>query len=169
MELHPAARALRRHQRDPGPVRPAQPSPDLAWLRHPALTGLDATEWDILITRLLTLHDTQRESQLDKRRGHRPRFKGDGTTGRRPVLTLADRLLAVLLHQRLGLPQTAIARLFGVSPFTINRRIRNIRQLLQAADHTIQPADHQLPDLEALHNLAASHGITTPTEIKSAS
>lgn len=146
-----------------------QPSPDLAWLRHPALTGLDTAEWDTLVTRLLALHDAQREGQLDKRRGHRPRIKGDGTTGRRPVLTLADRLLAVLLHQRLGLPQTAVARLYGVTPFTINRRIRDVRQLLQTAGHTIQPTEHQLPDLGALHDLAINAGISIPTEIKSAS
>ncbi len=146
-----------------------QPSPDLTWLRHPALTGLDTTEWDTLVTRLLALHDAQREGQLDKRRGHRPRIKGDGTTGRRPILTLADRLLAVLLHQRFGLPQTAVARLYGVTPFTVNRRIRDVRQLLQAAGHTIQPAEHQLPDLDALHDLAINAGIAIPTEIKSAS
>ncbi|MGW3168483.1 ISAzo13 family transposase, partial [Streptomyces sp. NPDC001142] len=146
-----------------------QPSPDLAWLRHPAFTGLTAAEWDTLIAQLLTLHDAQREGQLDKRRGHRPRIKGDGTTGRRPVLTLADRLLAVLLHHRLGLPQVAVARLYGVTPFTINRRIRDIRQLLQAAEYTIHPAGPQLADLDALHDLAASHGISTATEIKSAS
>jgi hypothetical protein len=38
-----------------------QPSPDLAWLRHPGFTGLTATEWDTLIAQLLALHDTQRE------------------------------------------------------------------------------------------------------------
>jgi hypothetical protein len=40
-----------------------QPSPDLAWLAHPALTGLPAPQWDGLISTLLTLHDQQREAQ----------------------------------------------------------------------------------------------------------
>ena len=52
-----------------------QPSPDLAWLCHPALTGMPAAEWDALITTLMTLHERQREASLDKRRGHRPRIK----------------------------------------------------------------------------------------------
>ncbi|MFJ7496884.1 transposase family protein [Streptomyces sp. NPDC097727] len=59
---------------------------------------------------------------------------GPPGTGRRSVLTLADRLLATLLHYRLGLPQVAIARLFTVMPFKINRRIRDIRQLLARLD-----------------------------------
>jgi type II secretory pathway pseudopilin PulG len=72
-----------------------RPSPDLAWLAHPALTGLPAGEWDALVTRLMTLHDQQREADLGKRRGHRPRLIAPGA-GRRPVLTLADRLLATV-------------------------------------------------------------------------
>ena len=43
--------------------------------------------------------------------------------GRRPVLTLADRLLATTLHQRLALPQVAIASLFTVRPETINQQL----------------------------------------------
>jgi hypothetical protein len=50
-----------------------RPSPELAWLCHPALTGLPAAEWDALASALMSLHDEQREASLDKRRGHRPR------------------------------------------------------------------------------------------------
>ena len=71
---------------DPYPF--GQPSPDLAWLCHPALTGLSGPEWDTLITTLMALHDQQREASLDARRGHRPRRAAPGT-GRRPVLTQA--------------------------------------------------------------------------------
>ncbi|WTD65348.1 ISAzo13 family transposase [Micromonospora sp. NBC_01638] len=144
-----------------------QPSPDLTWLRHPALTGLPAPDWDTLITTLMTLHDEQRETSLDKRRGHRPRLTAPGT-GRRPVLTLADRLLATLIHQRLGLPQTAVAVLLSVRPETINRHIRQIRQLLQQAGHTIQPSPHQLANLDDLYNLATAEDIPNPPEIKTA-
>jgi len=136
-----------------------QPSPDLAWLRHPALTGLPVAQWDALTAALLTLHDQQREASLNQRRGHRPRLTASGT-GRRPILTLADRLLATILHQRLGLPQTAIAALFSVRPETINRRIREIRQLLEQAGHPIQPATPQLATLDHLYSLAAAEGIT---------
>ena len=51
-----------------------QPSPDLAWLCHPALTGLPAQDWDALTAALMKLHDQQREISLHKRRGYRPRL-----------------------------------------------------------------------------------------------
>ena len=86
----------------------------------------------------MTPHDQQRETSLDKRRGHRPRLIAP-SVGRWPVLTLPDRLLATILHQRLALPQTAIAALSGVRPETVNKRIRDIRQLLDQAGYTIQP------------------------------
>lgn len=146
-----------------------QPSPDLAWLHHPVLTGMPAHEWDALITTLTSFHEDQREADLDKRRGHRPRIKGDGDTGRRPVLTLADRLLATVLHYRLGLPQIAVAALFNVHPGTVNRRIRDIRGLLTQAGHTVQPADLQLAGLNDLYTLANTAGIPTTSEIKTAS
>jgi len=144
-----------------------RPSPDLAWLCNPALTGLPAQEWDTLIAALMTLHDQQRETSLDKRRGHRPRLAAPGT-GRRPLLTLADRLLATILHQRLALPQVAIAALFSVRPETINKRIRDIRQLLDQAGHTIQPVPHRLASLDDLYSLATAEEITVPPEIKTA-
>jgi len=144
-----------------------QPSPDLAWLCHPALTGLPPQQWDAQIAALMTLHDQQRETSLDKRRGHRPRLIAPGV-GRRPLLTLADRLLATVLHQRHALPQTAIAALFGVRPETVNRRIRDIRQLLDQAGYTIEPGPHRLASLEDLSNLAAAEGILAPAEIKAA-
>jgi hypothetical protein len=144
-----------------------RPSPDLAWLHHPALTGLPAHEWDALIAALMSLHDQQRETSLDKRRGHRPRLAAPGA-GRRPVLTLADRLLATTLHQRLALPQVAIAALFSVRPETINKRIRDIRELLDQASHTIQPGPYRLARLDDLYNLATAAEITVPPEIKTA-
>jgi hypothetical protein len=145
-----------------------QPSPDLAWLCHPALTGLPPAEWDALITTLMTLHDQQREESLDKRRGHRPRIKAGPGTGRRPVLTLADRLLAAILHCRLALPQVAIAALFGVRPETVNKRIRDIRQLLDQAGYPIKPSPHHLASLDDLYQLARSTGIAIQPEIKAA-
>jgi hypothetical protein len=144
-----------------------QPNPDLAWLCHPALTGLPACQWDALITTLITLHDQQREASLDARRGHRPRRTAPGT-GRRPVLTLADRLLATILHYRLALPQVAIAALFSVRPETINKRIRDTRQLLDQAGHVTQPSPQRLASLDDLYRLTAAEGIVTPSKIKTA-
>ena len=149
------------------PYPPGRPSPDLAWLCHPALTGLTAPQWDALIATLMMLHGQQREASLDKRRGHRPRLIAPGV-GRRPVLTLADRLLATFLHQRLALPQVAIAALLSVRPETINKRIRDIRQLLDQAGHAIQPGPHRLASLDDLYSLAAARGITVTPEIKTA-
>jgi hypothetical protein len=144
-----------------------QPSPDLARLCHPALTGLPPQEWDALIATPMTLHDQQRETSLDARRGHRPRLTAPGT-GRRPVLTLADRLLATILHHRLALPQVTIAALFSVRAETINRRIRDIRQLLDQAGHVIQPGPHRLTGLDDLTSFATTKGIPISSEIKTA-
>ena len=162
---------LRPEAYDPGAGAPEpfdQPSPDLAWLCHPALTGLPGTEWNALMTTLMSLHDQQREASLDKRRGHRPRIKAGEGTGRRPVLTLADRLLAAVLHYRLALPQVAIAALFGVRPETVNKRIRDIRQLLDQAGYAIQPGQRRLANLDDLYDLARSTDIAIQPEIKTA-
>jgi Rhodopirellula transposase DDE domain len=144
-----------------------RPSPDLAWLCHPELTGLPAQDWGSLTATLMTLHDQQRETSLHKRRGHRPRLTAPGA-GRRPVLTLADRLLAAVLHQRLALPQVAIAALFGVRPETINKRIRDIRQLLHQAGYVIQPGPRRLAGLDDLYRLATAAGIVIPSETETA-
>jgi transposase len=151
-----------------GPDPFDRPSPDLAWLCHPAVTGLPATDWDTLITTITVLHDQQREAELDKRRGHRPRKTRPGA-GRRPLLTLADRLLATVLHHRLALPQTAVAALFGVRPETINRRIRDTQRLLDQAGYTITPADEPLATLNDLYRLAATARIAIPEQITTAS
>jgi hypothetical protein len=145
------------------------PSPDLAWLAHPAITGMPNANFTDLVGRLLNLHHGQREDQLHQRRGGRQRIKGEGAaTGRRPVLTLPDRLLATMLHYRLALPQTAIAALFGVTAFTINRRLRDLRQLLEQDGTTLQPAQTRLLTLDDLHHYTEQAGIATPQEIKSA-
>jgi hypothetical protein len=115
----------------------------------------------------MTLHDQQRETSLDKRRGHRPRLTAPGT-GRRPVLTLADRLLATVLHHRLALPQVAIAALLRVRPETVNRRIRDIRQLLERAGYVIEPGPHRLASLNDLYGLAIAAGIVISPETKTA-
>jgi hypothetical protein len=75
---------------------------------------------------------------------------------------------ATTLHQRLALPQVAIAVLFSVRPETINKRIRDIRQLLDQAGHTIQPGPHRLASLDDLNSLATAAEITVPPEIKTA-
>ena len=153
----------------PDPVPFDEVSPQWAWLRHPTLTGMDTKAFDALVGELAVAHAGQREGQLDRRRGGRPRTVGGPTTGRPPALTLGDRLLATVLHQRMGLPQVAIAALLGVRPETINRRIRDIRQLLTTTGHTIPPADQHLTSLDDLHSLTTAAGINQPEKIKTAS
>jgi hypothetical protein len=111
----------------------------------------------------MTLHEDQREASLDKRRGHRPRQAAPGP-GRRPVLTLADRLLAAVLHYRLGLSQVAIGVLLGVRPETVSKRIRDVRQLLKQAGHNIHPYPNRLASLDDLYDLARSAGINYPRQ-----
>jgi hypothetical protein len=53
-----------------------QPSPDLAWLVQPTLTGLAPHQWDALITTLMTLHEHQPKTSHDKSRAHPPRNNG---------------------------------------------------------------------------------------------
>ena len=153
-------------QAGPAPHPFDQPSPGLAWLCHPALTGLPARQRDTLISELMTLYDQRREADLERRRGHR-RLAAPGT-GRRPILTLADRFLATALHQHLALPQVAIAILFSVRPETINRRIRETCEFLNQAGHTIQPGQHQIASLDDLYSLAAAEGIIIPPQTNTA-
>src|SRR5436309_2210651 len=98
-----------------------------------------------------------RAAARDRRRGYRPRH-GPGAGGRTRH-TLAGKLAAAILHHRRGLPQTAIAALFGTSPAAISRHIGDIRRLLAQTGNTIQPATSKLATLEALYRHAAAHGI----------
>jgi hypothetical protein len=144
-----------------------QPSPDVAWLCHPALTGLTLEAFDALVDTLTAPYATRREAQLTARRGDRPRANGspEAVTGRRPKITLADRLLAAVLHDRLGLPQAVLATLFSVTPQTINTRIRDIRAVLDATGRAIEPADQRLSTLDELYSLANSLGVPRQLEI----
>ena len=101
------ARAFRPRGQGQPPAAPDpfdQPSPALAWLRHPALTGLPAAEWNALIATLVPLYDQQREAALESGAATSPGQAAPGP-GRRPVLTLADRLLAAILHTVTGCPK----------------------------------------------------------------
>lgn len=62
----------------------------------------------------------------------------------------------------------AIAALSGVRPETVNKRIRDIRPLLDQAGHTIQPGPHRLASLDDLYKLARPADIAIQPEIKTA-
>ena len=142
-----------------------------AMLTDPALTGMDHDHWEELIGELAAARTAQREEDLHQRRGgDRQKTPTAGLyTGQRPGLTLVDRLLATLLHERFRLPQVAIARLFAVAPQTVNRRIRKTHQVLDEIRHTIPPAEHRLATLDELADLATHLGITPTSENKTTS
>jgi hypothetical protein len=117
---------------------PAMPDTGRAWLTHPALTGLSPTAWDELITKLAVPRDAQREAILHNRRGG-SRQAASGP-GRRPTMTLADRVAATLIRDRFSLPAKDIAALFNVTVTTINKVIRETRQLLEQIKHVTEPS-----------------------------
>ena len=160
------------HCRDGIPPIPPQdlPGPGRAWLAHPDLTGLPHDQWDQLITQLRAARELQREEDLHQRRGgDRQKVPAAGLyTGRRPGLTLVDRLLATLLHQRFKLLQVAIAPLFTVTPVTLNCAVSQTRRLLDEIGHTIEPAATRLATLDDLADLATRLGITPTLKIKTA-
>jgi transposase len=143
----------------PQPALPGPPPPDLAWLAHPAITGMPGPALDALAA--------LREAALDRRRGHRPRQQPPGT-GRRPRLTLTAKLLAAILRDRHHLPCKAIATLLGARHELISRYTSDIRRLLRQTGHAIQPAPRKLATLDDLCRHATAHGIPVPAKIKSA-
>jgi transposase len=165
--LHPQAATAPAAPPAPAPRRPARPRPDLAWLAHPAITGMPGPALDALTAALTGPAAALREAALDRRRGYRPRQIAPGT-GPRPRHTLAGKLTAAILHDRHGLPQKAIAALFQTTPEVISRHIGDIRRLLHQAGHAIQPGPAKLATLDDLYRHATAHGITTPAEIKTA-
>ena len=143
-------------------ARPARPGPDLDWLTRPAITGLPGPALDALTAALAGPAAALREAAADRRRGYRPRH-GHGHGGR-PRHTLPGKLTAAILHDRHGLPQTAIAALYQTSPATISRHIGDIRRLLAQTGNTITPAARKLTTLDDLYQYAAGHGITIPAK-----
>jgi transposase len=156
--LHPDQPA---HTADATPP-PAMPHTRRTWLTHPALTGLSPTAWDELITKLAVPRDAQREAILHNRRGG-SRQAASGP-GRRPTLALADRVAATLIRDRFSLPTKHIAALLNVSVTTINKIIRETRQLLQQTKHVTEPSTTPLTTLAEFNAYATTTGATPPNE-----
>ena len=150
----------------PPPPPASQARPDLSWLARPAITGLPGPALDALTAALAAPAAQIREAQLSRRRGDRPRQHAPAT--RAPALTLTARILAVILHDRLGLPQTEIAALCHTRPDTLSRNISQIRRLIPRTGHTIHPATRKLTTLTDLYAYAADHGINPPAKINTA-
>jgi hypothetical protein len=159
----------------PAPAAPAAPAarpgspppPGLAWLLHPAITGMTGPAFDALTAQLTAPAAALREAALHRRRGCRPRQQPPGT-GRRPRITLTAKLLATVLRDRHGLPCHAAAALLGIRHELTSRYTTATRRLLHQAGHTIEPSPHQLTTLDDLCRYATTHGITIPAKIKPA-
>lgn len=95
---------------------------------HCAFTGISGRHLGLLLGELEPRYDAAREDRLYQHRGrHRLRQPGAGA---RPRLSLTDRLVATLVHLRLGIPHAALAVVYGVDRATITRAIGQIRPLL---------------------------------------
>ena len=162
--LHPDT-GQARGPAEPGPHAPA--GWDRAALAHPALTGLPRNDLQDLAAALTGPWSTQREQDRRQRRGSdRQRAPGAGAP---PKLTLADRVLATLLHQHLTLPHPLLAQLLGVNRTTISRAIQETRPLLgQHGLATARPPAARLHTLADISAYAARQGIMPQPDSKSA-
>jgi transposase len=160
--LLPAPPAALPPARPPGP-----PPPDLAWLAHPAITGMTRPALDALTAALAAPAAALREAALHRRRGYRPRRQPPGT-GRRPRITLTAKILAVILRDRHHLPVRAIAAILGIGHELTSRYTTGTRRLLHQAGHVIAPAPRPLATLDDLRRHATTAGITIPAKIKPA-
>ncbi|PNE43471.1 ISAzo13 family transposase [Streptomyces noursei] len=154
----------------PQPTQSANPGKPVAHLdrealSHPALTGMTSTELTGLTTALTTtwqaLHAPDRTTRRDG--GTRRRAPGGG---RKAKLDLADRVLATVLHQHLGLPPAVLARLFTVSKDTIRQATGEIRHLMDQHGYTLGPAAAHLSTLTGLLVYATTHGVTLTPQAK---
>jgi len=156
----------------PEPPAPAPPPPPPAreperpdWA-HPALTGLDASDWNQMLSALAIPYQAQRDADLYIRRGGPPTRKP--ADRHPPALTLAEQALVTVLRQRFGTPQHVLAELYGVVTGTIAKAERQIRPLLAQAGYVIEPAGTRLGTLAELTAYASPHGLELTPKTKPA-
>jgi len=150
----------------PQAAPPGPPPPDLAWLAHPAITGMAGPALDALAAQLAGPAAALREAALHRRRGNRPRQQPGS---RRSRITLPARLLAVILRDRHRLPCRTVAALLGIRHELTSRYTSDTRRLLRQIGHPIDPAPRPLATLAGLCRHATAAGITIPAKIKPAS
>jgi hypothetical protein len=148
------------------PPRPPAREPERPDWAHPALTGLDASDWTQMISALAIPYQAQRDAELYIRRGGPPARKP--ADRHPPALTLAEQALVTVLRQRFRTPQHVLAELFGVVTGTIAKAERQARPLLQQYDPQIKPAQKPIKTLAELTAYAAAHGVDLTPKAKPA-
>jgi Rhodopirellula transposase DDE domain len=148
------------------PPRPPAREPERPDWAHPALTGLDASDWSQMLSTLAIPYQAQRDADLYIRRGGPPTRKP--ADRHPPALTLAEQALVTVLHQRFSTPQHVLAELYGVVTGTIAKAERQIRPLLIQAGYAIEPAGTRLGTLAELTAYASSHGLELTPKTKPA-
>jgi hypothetical protein len=127
---------------------------------------MTAAAWDQLTAALAVPYQAQLEAGRHIARG--------GPATRRPAgghpaaLSLPEKALLTIMRQRLAVPRTVLAELFGVSTGTIATAERQLRPLLKGAGHITGPATARLSTIGDLTAYAASQGITLIPKIKPA-
>ena len=148
------------------PLLPPARQPERPDWAHPALTGLDASDWNQMISALAVPYQAQRDAGLYIRRGGPPARKPAG--GHPPALTLAEQALVTVLRQRFRTPQHVLAELFGVVTGTIAKAERQARPLLDQYGPQIKPARKPIKTLAELTAYASAHGIDLTPKAKPA-
>jgi len=111
---------------------------EVAWLRHPDLTGMPGQQLDTLINGLTpALAQRREQSRHTRRGGGRRRAAGAGAKDR---LTDADRILATVLYLRKLGTHDLLAALFGVTRSTLSRAVQDVGPLLAEHGYVISPS-----------------------------
>jgi len=134
------------------------PTPDT--LSHHTFTGMTAEELTTLTTALDTLRNAHQEAIHAAYREAHETADHNGTrphaprSGRPPTFAFPDRVLATVLHLRLGLPDNTLAHLFTTTPTTIRRAVKETRRLLD--EHGTHIAAAPTPPSSLVNLLAAT-------------
>jgi transposase len=150
----------------PPPPRPPARQPERPDWAHPALTGLDASDWNQMISALTVPYQAQRDAELYVARGGPPARKP--AVRHPPALTLAEQALVTVLRQRFRTPQHVLATLFGVVTGTIAKAERQARPLLEQYGLQIKPARKPIRTMAELTAYASAHGIDLTPKAKPA-
>ncbi|GAA4264080.1 ISAzo13 family transposase [Dactylosporangium darangshiense] len=134
-------------------------------LSHNTFTGMTPEELATLTT---ALHDLRTAHQARIQAEHRAAVEAAHHTGTRPhaprsgrpqTFPFPDRVLATILHLRLGLPEDTLAHLFTTSRATIRRAVQETQRLLTQHGTHITPAPTPPSSLvNLLATTARQHG-----------